>query len=466
MKPKNTILVIDDEPATLKVMEANLRREGFEVLTVIDGIAGLDIMRKESVDTVIVDYMMPNLTGIEVLQQMAECGLDIPAIVITAHGSIEHAVAAMQAGAATYLTKPVNYDELLIVIGKCLEQRQLRQEVQRLRKEVSARYSFSNLIGASSAMQEIYTLIEDVARTDATVLIQGETGTGKELIARAIHYNSARRTKPFVGLSCAAIPETLLESELFGFERGAFTGAHRTHIGRFEQAHGGTLFLDEVGDMPLHTQAKLLRVLQERTFERLGGNDSITANVRLISATNKDLRKATQRGDFREDLYYRLNVVAIDVPPLRDRGEDIPLLAFHFVKFYASRFEKQIEGIETDALSRLQGYHWPGNVRQLENVIERAVIMEKSPAITNKTLARCMPQHDEAGSFHYTLYDNLPFQKAKRDLLDRFEREYIKRLLTRHNGKIVDAAKEAQMDYKNFCEKMKRHGLSKWDFKE
>jgi DNA-binding NtrC family response regulator len=371
----------------------------------------------------------------------------------------------MQLGAATYLTKPINYDELIVVLNKCLEQNKLKQEVRRLRKEVSTRYSFSNIIGASEMMQEIYELIEDVSDTDATVLIQGETGTGKELIAKAIHYNSSRKGKPFVGVSCAAIPETLLESELFGFERGAFTGAMKTRIGRFEQAHEGTLFLDEVGDIPPHTQAKLLRVLQEKSFERLGNNKSIRTNMRLISATNKDLLKAAKAGSFREDLYYRLNVVAIHVPPLRDRLEDLPLLAAHFVKICSQRFEKPIENIEPEAVQMLAEFQWPGNIRQLENVIERAAIMEKSETITKATLLRCMPQSDET-RFQYFLYDQVSFQKAKQDLLNRFEREYIKRLLERHNGKIIEAAREAEMDYKNFCDKMKRHGLSKWDFKE
>jgi DNA-binding NtrC family response regulator len=465
MKPKPTILVIDDEPATLKVMEANLRREGYAVCLAADGQAGLAQLTSQPIDVVIADYMMPNLDGIALLEKIRALGLDTPLIIITAYGSIEHAVKAMQLGAVNYLAKPINYDELMVVLQKTLEQSHLKKEVERLRREVSARYSFSNIVGKSAAMQSIYDLIGDLVNTDATVLIQGETGTGKELIAKAIHYNSSRRDLPFVGVSCAAIPDTLLESELFGHEKGAFTGALKTRIGRFEQADGGTIFLDEIGDIPLTTQAKLLRVLQEREFERVGGNDTVHVNVRLISATNKDLRKAIQQNIFREDLFYRLNVVLITVPPLRGRLEDLPLLAFHFLQMYAGRFNKAVNDIEPAAIQLLVQQRWPGNVRELENVIERAVILEKSEALTKETIARCL-QPGEQSSFHFFIYENLPFRNAKQDLLDRFEREYISRLLEKHHGSIVNAAREAELDYKNFFEKMKRHGLSKWDFKE
>jgi transcriptional regulator with GAF, ATPase, and Fis domain len=299
------------------------------------------------------------------------------------------------------------------------------------------------------------------------VLIQGETGTGKELIAKAIHYNSSRKERPFVGVSCAAIPDTLLESELFGHEKGAFTGAMKTRLGRFEQAEGGTIFLDEIGDMPLTTQAKLLRVLQEREFERVGGNETVRVDVRLISATNKDLRQAIQQGEFREDLFYRLHVMLISLPALRERLEDLPLLALHFLRLYAGRFNKAIDDIEPAAIHLLAQQRWPGNVRELENVIERGVILEKTGALTKETVARCLQPGDSAaaGSFNYFIYENMPFRTAKQDLLDRFEREYISRLLDKHKGNITTAAREAELDYKNFFEKMKRHGLSKWDFK-
>jgi DNA-binding NtrC family response regulator len=467
MKPKPTILVIDDEPSTLQVMEANLRREGYAVCLAADGKAGLAHLTSQNLDVVIADYMMPHLDGIALLEKISAMGLDVPVIMITAYGSIEHAVKAMQLGAVDYLTKPINYEELMVVLQRALEQRRLKQEVQRLRREVSARYSFGNLVGKSAAMQAIYDLIGDLAKTDATVLIQGETGTGKELIAKAIHYNSSRKERPFVGVSCAAIPDTLLESELFGHEKGAFTGAMKTRLGRFEQAEGGTIFLDEIGDMPLTTQAKLLRVLQEREFERVGGNETVRVDVRLISATNKDLRQAIQQGEFREDLFYRLHVMLISLPALRERLEDLPLLALHFLRLYAGRFNKAIDDIEPAAIHLLAQQRWPGNVRELENVIERGVILEKTGALTKETVARCLQPGDSAaaGSFNYFIYENMPFRTAKQDLLDRFEREYISRLLDKHKGNITTAAREAELDYKNFFEKMKRHGLSKWDFK-
>ncbi len=468
MKPKPTILVIDDEPATLKVMEANLRREGYAVYLASDGQVGLAQLSSQPIDVVIADYMMPNLDGIALLEKIRALGLDVPVLVITAYGSIEHAVKAMQLGAVNYLTKPINYDELLVVLHKTLEHCQLKKEVERLRREVASRYSFSNIVGKSEVMQRIYDLISDLASADASVLIQGETGTGKELIAKAVHYNSSRKDKPFVGVSCAALPETLLESELFGHEKGAFTGALKTRIGRFEQADGGTIFLDEIGDIPLTTQAKLLRVLQERAFERVGGNDTVHVNVRVISATNKDLRKAIQQNTFREDLFYRLNVVLITVPPLRERLEDLPLLAFHFLQMYAGRFNKAVNDIEPAAIQLLTQQRWPGNVRELENVIERSVILEKSTTLTKETVARCLQPSDPsaAGSLHFFIYENMPFRDAKQNLLDRFEREYVSCLLKKHRGSIINAAREAGLDYKNFFEKMKRHGLSKWDFKE
>jgi len=465
MRPNANILVIDDEPATLKVMEANLRREGYSVLLAADGEEGLRALSRHPVDAVIADYMMPKLDGMALLEQMRVMGLDPPVIIVTAYGSIEHAVKAMRLGAVHYLTKPINYTELLVFLDKALEQSKLRREVERLRREVTGRYSFSNIVGQSRAMQDVFALITDFARTNATVLIQGETGTGKELIAKAIHYNSDRREGPFIGVSCAALAETLFESELFGHEAGAFTGAIKTRLGRFEQAKGGAIFLDEVGDVPPAIQAKLLRVLQEREFERVGGNEKIRADVRLISATNKDLPKAIREGDFREDLFYRLNVLPVTLPPLRDRLEDLPALAFHFLREYSARFGKSLDAIEPEAVGVLAAHRWPGNVRELENVIERSVALEKTDKLRRETIARCLlPSRDgELGGFRF---ENVPFRQAKKDLFDRFEKEYVSHLLEKHKGHITNAAREAELDYKNFFEKMKKHGLSKWDFKD
>jgi DNA-binding NtrC family response regulator len=439
MKNKNTILVIDDEPAILKVMEANLKREGYGVHTAENAVAALEKLQVESFDTIIVDYLMPELTGLDLIEKIKRLKIDVPVIVVTAHGTIEQAVKAMKMGAANYLTKPVNYDELLSVVKNAVDQHTLKEEVKRLRREVTSRYSFDQIIGKNEKMEAIFSLVGDVAETDATVLIRGETGTGKELIARAVHFNSPRKNREFLRVNCAALSETLLESELFGHEKGAFTGAIKTRIGRFEQADGGTLFFDEIGDIPLSTQAKLLRVLQGKEFERVGGNKTIKVDVRIISATNKPLEKAVAAGEFREDLFYRLNVIPIELPPLRERLDDVPL-------------------------SMLMDHDWPGNVRQVENVMERSVILEKTGQITADTVSKCISAPQKAG-FRYFVNENIPLKTLKEQLIGKFEQEYIIRLLQKYEGNITVAAQKSGLHYKNFCEKMKKYGISKWDFK-
>lgn len=462
-KRNGTVLVIDDEAAILQVMEANLRKEGYVVQTALNALEGLDKLRHERFDTVIVDYQLPHLDGLSLLEEMKRLGIQVPVVVITAYGTIEQAVKAMRLGAVDYLTKPINYDELSLVVKNAVERQNLLREVERLRRVVDENYGLSTIVGKNPRMQQIYELIANVAETDAMVLIRGETGTGKELIARAIHFNSTRKEKEFMKVNCAALTETLLESELFGHEKGAFTGAVKTRIGRFEQASGGTIFLDEIGDISPSTQSKLLRVLQEMEFERVGGNETIKVDVRIISATNKDLEELIKEGMFRADLYYRLNVIPIEVPSLRDRQDDIPLLALHFVKFYAERHNKKIESISPDALNLLLNYDWPGNIRELKNVIERAVIMERGEAISESTVATyTKPTKDRAYQFY--INEELPFLTVKKSIVDRFEKEYISKLLAKHNGNISAAAKDANLDYKNYCEKMKKHHLSKWDF--
>ncbi len=465
MKNKNTLLVIDDEPAILKVMEANLKQAGYHVETAENGLIALQKLRSETFDTVIVDYLMPDLNGLDLLAKMREWLIDVPVIVVTAHGTIEQAVQAMKMGAMNYLAKPVNYDELLSVVKNAVEQQNLKNEVKRLRREITSRYSFDQIIGKNEKMRAVFDMIAEVAETDATVLIRGETGTGKELIARALHFNSPRKNREFVRVNCAALSETLLESELFGHEKGAFTGAINVRIGRFEQANGGTLFLDEIGDIPLSTQAKLLRVLQEREFERVGGNKTTKVDVRIISATNKNLEKNVANGLFRNDLFYRLNVIPIELPPLRERQDDVPLLAFHFLNLYSERFKKLLTDFSPDALAVMMSNDWPGNVRQLENVVERAVIMEKSDQITARTIAACLRPNLQP-NYHYMVNENLPLKALKEELISNFEKEYITRLLKKHLGNITAAAETAGLHYKNFCEKMKKYGISKWDFKE
>lgn len=463
-KNKNTILIIDDEPAILQVMEANLRVDGYGVQTAAGGFEGLNKLRQQRFDTVILDYQMPNLDGLTLLEEMKRLGIDIPVIVITAYGTIEQAVKAMRLGAIDYLTKPINYDELSLVVRNAVAKQNLVMEVERLRRVINEKYGFESIVGKNPKVQQIYELVANVAETDATILIRGETGTGKELIARAIHFNSLRKEKEFLKVNCAALTETLLESELFGHEKGAFTGALKTRIGRFEQANGGTLFLDEIGDISRSTQSKLLRVLQEMEFERVGGNDTIKVDVRLISATNKDLEELIKEGTFREDLYYRLNVMPIEVPALRDRPDDIPLLALHFLKVYTERHNKKIASIAPEALQRLTNYDWPGNIRELKNIIERAVLMERGEVISEATVAQYAKTPKER-TYQFYINEDLPFLTVKRSLVDRFEKEYISKLLMKHNGNISAAAKAAHFDYKNFCEKMKKHGLTKWDFR-
>ena len=371
----DTILVVDDEPNYLVVLSELLKDEGFEVLTAQRGEEAFRIVEEADLDLVITDMRMPGMDGVELLRTIKLYNANLPVIMITAFGEVEKAVIAMKAGAYNYLVKPFNNEELLVNIRKAIEHYSLLRENLRLRDEARIRYGFASIIGKNARMQEIYRLIEKVAPTPASVLITGESGTGKELVARAIHVNSPREKAPFISVNCAALPETLLESELFGHERGAFTGATSLRKGRFELADSGTLFLDEIGDMPLTLQSKLLRILQERSFERVGGDRSINVDVRIITATNRDLKNEVDEGRFREDLYYRLNVLHIHMPPLRERADDIPMLAEHFINKFSTMLNKPDLKISGEALRYLVGLPWEGNVRELENTIERAAIL-------------------------------------------------------------------------------------------
>jgi two-component system response regulator HydG len=376
-KTKARILVVDDEPSARSGMEKLLQQEGYTVDTAADGPSALAIAADNPPDVVITDLKMPKMDGVALLAKLREQDRDLPVIMVTAFGDVGSAVNAMRAGAADYLTKPVDFDALAMAIERALERRELRAEADELRRQLREREGdgLGGLIGASPAMQKVYRTARQVAGARATVLITGESGTGKGELARAIHQKGPRANAPFVALHCASLVESLLESELFGHERGAFTGAEKRRIGRFEQAHGGTLFLDEVGEIPASTQVKLLRVLQERTFERVGGNEPIQVDVRLIAATNRDLAADVQEGRFREDLYYRLNVVHIDMPPLRVRDNDVLLLSNHFLRRFAADNRRKIEGFSDRARAKLLAHRWPGNVRELENAVERAVVL-------------------------------------------------------------------------------------------
>ena len=380
------ILIVDDEESMREFLSIMLHSDGYQVDAVGDGQQAVERLRSCAYDLIISDIKMPRMTGFELLTHVRQRFPDTAMIMITAFSTTEEAVEAMKNGAYDYIIKPFKNDEIRLVVQNALERRSLRRENQELKKELGKRYSFCSLIGKSKGMQEIYTLIEKVAVSKANVMIFGESGTGKELVARAIHYNSDRRDKPIIPINCGAIPENLLESELFGHEKGSFTGAVQQKAGLFEVANGGTLFLDEIGELPPMMQVKLLRVLQEREFRRVGGTKDVKVDVRVVTATNKDLAEAVAKGTFREDLYYRLNVICVTLPPLRERRSDIPLLIEHFFEKLSGRKEMKIE---EKALRRLLDYHWPGNIRELENVIERCVVLGPAEEMT----VDCLPAH-------------------------------------------------------------------------
>ena len=428
-----TLLIVEDEAKMRRLLELNLAGEGYTVLTGADAEAGLNTLRQEKVDLILTDLKLPGMNGLEFLQAVKRTNATLPVVVMTAFGTVETAVEAMKAGASDYVLKPFSLAELVLVIRKELSTRQLREENRDLREALGRRYEYRNIIAQSDKMQAVLALIERVAPTNATVLLGGESGVGKDLIARAIHEHSQRASGPFVKINSTAIPESLLESELFGYEKGAFTGATASKPGKFELADKGTLFLDEIGDIPPATQVKLLRVLQEREFERLGSNKTLKVDVRLIAATNRDLRAALEEGTFREDLYYRLNVVAIDIPPLREHKEDIPTLAGSFLERFARESGKTLQGITPQALRMLMDYHWPGNVRELENVMQRGVALSSGSML-------------DAADIH--LDSSAPRTPAgtapilpQGVTLEQWEQEIIREALRRANGNKSQAAR-------------------------
>ncbi len=449
MTPHERILVVDDEEQMRDLLVKVLERKGYQVSVCGNGVDALAFLEREPADLVVTDVRMPGLSGMEALRAIKELNPDIVVIIMTAFGSIDQAVQAVKEGAYDYINKPFKIDEMLLTIEKALDERRLRHEVSSLRQELRTRYHFENLIGKSRAMQEIFGLIEQVAGSRSTVMVYGKSGTGKELVAKAIHYNSPRSTRAFVAVNCAAIPAELLESELFGHEKGSFTGAIATKVGKFELATGGSLFLDEVGSMRLDLQAKILRALQEREVERVGGTRTIKIDVRVIAATNRDLKKAVEEGTFREDLYYRLNVVPITLPDLKDRQEDIPLLANHFVQKFAQESNPAIREISKEAMAVLMSHAWPGNVRELENVIERAVTLGHGPAV----LSTDLPTHLAGGAN--------PLERAltREATLEDLERDYIAMILQRTKGHQIRAATILGIDRRTLYRKIRRYGL-------
>lgn len=427
---KKRVLLIDDESRVRQSLKAVLE-PSYDILQAADAAEGLDVFRKEGPDLVLLDVILPGTDGLAVLQTLRSENRMTPVIMLTGTKSVKTAVDAMKLGAADYLSKPFDVEELRIVVDRALNSQELEREVKQLRAQVLRRYAFHNLIGKSPGMQEIYAKIEQVADSRTTVLITGESGTGKELVAKALHYNSSRRERPFVALNCAALPETLIESELFGHEKGSFTDATARRVGQFELANSGTLFLDEIGDLSPMTQAKLLRVLQEREFTRIGGVQPIKVDVRIVAATNKNLDELVRKGQFREDLYYRINVIALYLPPLRERGEDIPLLAKHFLSKRIEEEKRPHIEFSREALDLLTRYPWPGNVREMENVIEQAFIWSHN---ASQITPEHLPSHLKSDSRSSSLRDDtLAGRMSLEKAVMEFEREIILDALKRTN---------------------------------
>jgi two-component system, NtrC family, response regulator PilR len=460
---KVRILIVDDEPSMREMLRIVLRRDGYEVRLANSGREAIEQLRGASFDLLLSDIKMPDVSGVDVLRAAKEINREVVAFMMTAYASTSTAVEAMRLGAVDYFTKPFSMDELRLKIRQHLESHRLKQENVLLKKALNTRYEFSNIIGRSEPMLEVFRMVETIAKTTSTVLITGESGTGKDLVARAIHYNSLRRERPFVALNCGGVPETLLESELFGHMRGAFTGADANKKGLIEVAEGGTVFLDEIGEMNTAMQVKLLRVLQDRRFRRLGGTEEVQADIRVIAATNQDLEKLVATGRFREDLFYRINVIPMHLPPLRERKEDIPLLAEHFLSKYAEQMKKPVCRVAQDALVLLQIYGWPGNVRELENVIERAVALEQTPAVLPESLPPHIrsPRADTTSAAipEAVAGDRLSAVLPLPDLVEGFDLEargedfyryYIALALERAGGVQVKAAEMLGMSFRSF----------------
>ncbi|MCD5398008.1 sigma-54 dependent transcriptional regulator [candidate division NPL-UPA2 bacterium] len=454
------ILVVDDEAKMRRVLQMMLEKNGYQVGLAEDGEKALGKMKQTNFDLVITDMKMPGKGGLELLRDIRKIDEELPVIVMTAYGTVPTAVEAMRAGAYDYILKPFDLEEMKAVAGKALAMEKLLRRSRYLQEELEAKYQFEDIIGKSLKMQEVFKLVSQVAPTKSTVLISGESGTGKELIARAIHFHSPREKEPLIVVNCVALSETLLESELFGHVKGAFTGAHRDRRGRFELADGGTIFLDEVGAMSLNLQAKLLRVLQEKEFERVGGTGSVPVDVRIIAATNQDLKKAITEEIFREDLYYRLNVVPVHLPPLRERKDDIPLLAYHFLRRYNRELRKNIKEITPEALDLMINYNWPGNIRELENALERAVVLGTGECLS----ANALPLPLAEGLALKESDANLSYQEAKKEILKTFERRFFSKILKEARGNVSQAARLAQLDRPSLYQKMKELSLNPKDY--
>lgn len=439
------ILIVDDEESQRTLLAGYLKKKGFTVTTAASGTEAIEKNRTEGFDLAILDLKMPEIDGIETMAKMKEIDPQTFFLILTGYGTVESAVHAMKLGAYDYLSKPVNLDELELLIERISSEQTVHAELETLREEVAEQFKTDSFVAESKEMTEVLHLVSRIAKSDATVLILGESGTGKEIVARLIHEVSTRKQQRFIPISCAALPETLLESELFGYERGAFTGADKRKFGKFELAHKGTLFLDEIGDVPLSTQAKLLRVLQEFTFERLGSTTPIKVDVRLISATNQDLKKKIEEGMFREDLYYRLNVITMHLPALRERKEDIKPLVEHFIGKLSSRSTRNIKGVSKAALDKLLRYDWPGNIRELENIIERAMVLCRSDII----------------DVHDLPLETQPVARSSGELLQDVEKEHIIAVLSKAGWNLSKAAERLGIHRNTLRAKIKEYGITK-----
>ncbi len=461
------LLIVDDDVNSAKTLVMILEAAGYAPDYAPSAEEALALLKEIDYDLFLIDMILPGMDGLAFLRSAKEINPDLLAVIITAYGSITTAVSALKLGASDFLEKPVIPEKLLHILNRIFEERRLRREVVALRADLLKRYRFENLVGKHPRMQEIYNLIESLSSTDSSVLITGETGTGKDLVARAIHFHSHRKTGPFVAMNCAAIPETLLESELFGYERGAFTGAQRRKSGKLELANNGTLFLDEIADMPYALQSKLLRTIQEKKIERLGGNRLISLDFRIIAATNKDLSQELTSNRFRLDLYYRINVVPIHLPSLRERLEDMPLLVDHFLEKLAAAKNRNKPALSQGAMLSLMKHSWPGNVRELENVIERAMVLCPGNLIEEIPFSLLPSDIKTSNTSEWLDFDpNLPYKTVRDQALDKIERQYFMHLLKKNRGSVGLTANHAQIDTRTVLRKIKQFGLNRSDFKK
>jgi len=463
------LLIVDDDPSIVKVFEKVAKDQNWAYEIAKDGNKAIEVLNQSVVQVAVVDVKLPGFDGLQILEYLKKNNFATEVIIITGVGTVETAVQSIRLGAYDYITKPFDdINKVAIQIDKALEKFQLLKKVRKLERQLPGKYVYEGMLGKSKNMQEVFDIIDNIAVSSSTVLVLGESGTGKEMVANAIHKRSKRAKKPFVVINCSAIPETLLESELFGHKKGSFTGAVQDKMGLFEEANGGTIFLDEIGEIPQTVQVKLLRILQEGEYRRVGGTQGKRVDVRIIAATNKDLYRQVQEKKFREDLYYRLNVITIALPPLRDRVEDIPILAYHFLKKCSGKTGKSVEKISVDALQSLQNYRWVGNVRELENVIERAVVLTNSEYIQ----AQDLPPHVLGESYYLSgnygdaELSKFNYQDAKEKALSSFNQSYITNLLRQTNGNLSSAAQRAGMDRSNFKKIVKRYGIDINQFKQ